>query len=113
MNRVERTALVSIVINVGLVALKVFLAVLSGSLALVADAWHSASDVMASGLVWAGARISRREGRFNLAVAENIVGLVIAGLILWAAVGIFQRVSSAAGAPIRNLPLAIGGSILA
>ena len=88
MNRVERTALVSVLINVGLVLLKVKHDTLSGSLALIADAWHSGSDVVASGLVWTGARISRREGRLNLAIAENVVSLVISGLILWAAVGI-------------------------
>jgi len=112
-SRVERTALVSVLINIGLVFLKLFLAVLSGSLALVADAWHSGSDVVASALVWTGARISRREGRINLAVVENIVGLIISGLILWAAVSIFQKVSAVASAPITNLPLAIGGSLVA
>lgn len=113
MSRVERTALISIAINVGLVLLKVFLAVLSGSLALVADAWHSGSDVAASGLVWAGARMSRRERRAGYATAENIVGIIIAALILWAAVGIFRRVTAVAGSPITNLPLAIGGSLIA
>lgn len=113
MDRVERTALVSITINVGLVFLKVFLAVLSGSLALLADAWHSGSDVVASGLVWAGARISRREGRGNLALVENVVALAISALILWAAVGIFRRVSVAVDAPITNLTIAIGGSLVA
>ncbi len=112
-NRVERTALVSVLINIGLVFLKLSLAVLSGSLALVADAWHSGSDVVASGLVWTGARVSRREGRVNLAVVENIVGLIISGLILWAAAGIFRKVSAVSGAPITNLPVAIAGSLLA
>jgi len=112
-SRVERTALVSVLINIGLVFLKVFLAAISGSLALVADAWHSGSDLVASGLVWTGARISRREGRVSLAVVENVVGLIISGLILWAAVGIFRKVSVVAGAPITNLPLAIGGSLVA
>lgn len=113
MDRVERTALVSVAINVGLVFLKVFLAVLSGSLALLADAWHSGSDVVASGLVWAGARISRRGGKGNLALGENVVALTISILILWAAVGIFRRVSAAANAPITNLAVAIGGSLVA
>ncbi len=63
--------------------------------------------------MWTGARISRREGRVNLAVAENIVSLIISGLILWAAVGIFRKVSAVVGTPITNLPLAIGGSLVA
>ena len=113
MDRVERTALVSMFLNIGLVFLKLFLAVLSGSLALVADAWHSGSDLAASGLVWAGARFSRRESRFNVAIVENIVGLIISALILWAAVGIFRRVSALSGAPVTNLPVAILGSLIA
>lgn len=113
MNRIERTALVSVGINVGLVALKITLAMLSGSLALLADAWHSGSDIAASGVVWAGARISRREGSRNLALVENLAALVIGGLILWAAVGIFRRVSGVTGSIITRLPLAIGGSIVA
>jgi membrane protease subunit HflK len=113
LNRIERTALVSVVINVCLVALKVFLAILSGSLALLADAWHSGSDIVASGVVWVGARISRRDERRNLALIENVVALIVGALILWAAVGIFRRVSDTAGAPIANLPIAIGGSIVA
>jgi membrane protease subunit HflK len=112
-DRVERTALVSMAINVGLVFLKILLAVISGSLALLADAWHSGSDVVASGLVWAGARLSRREESANLALVENVIALVIGVLILWAAVGIFRRVSAAVGAPITNLTLAIGGSLVA
>lgn len=113
MDRVERTALVSVVINAGLVLLKVLLAVLSGSLALLADAWHSGSDIVASGLVWAGARIARRGGSERLAIIENVTALAIGGLILWAAFGIFRRVSAAAGGAVDNLPLAIGGSLLA
>ncbi len=113
MDRVERTALISIGINIGLVILKLTLAFISGSLALVADAWHSGSDVGASGLVWAGARISRRGGRGNLVVVENVIGITIAALIFWAAVGIFQKVSAVASSQIRNLPIAIVGSLAA
>ena len=113
MDRVERTALISILINIGLVFLKVGLATLSGSIALLADAWHSGSDVAASGLVWAGARISRRNGRRHLAVVENIIGVLIALLIFYAAFGIFRRVSTLSTAPITNLPIAIGGSLFA
>jgi membrane protease subunit HflK len=113
LDRVERTALISIGINIGLVILKLTLALLSGSLALVADAWHSGSDMAASGLVWAGARISRRGGRGNLVVVENAIGIAIAALIFWAAVGIFQKVSAVASSQIRNLPIAIVGSLVA
>ncbi len=112
MGRVERTALISMGINVGLIVLKVVLAMLSGSLALLADAWHSASDFATTALVWAGARISHRERRVNLALIENIVGILIALLIFWAAFGIFQRVTAAATATIRNLPIAIVGTLL-
>lgn len=113
MDRIERTAIISVLINVGLVILKVALAALSGSLALLADGWHSGSDVVASGLVWAGARISRRDERRHLALIENVVGLIISGFIFLAAYEIFRRVAAVASAPLRNLPVAIGGGLVA
>lgn len=112
MGRVERTALISMGINAGLILLKMALAFLSGSLALVADAWHSASDLATTGIVWAGARISRRENRANLAIIENIIGIIIALLIFWAAYGIFRRVSEVAAASVSNLPIAIVGTLV-
>ncbi len=112
MGRVERTALISIGINAGLIVLKMALAFLSGSLALVADAWHSASDLATTAIVWAGARISRRENKANLAIIENIIGIIIGLLIFWAAYGIFRRVSEVAAAGVRNLPIAIVGTLV-
>ncbi len=112
MGRVERTALISMGINAALIVLKMALAFLSGSLALVADAWHSASDLATTAIVWAGARISRRENRANLAIIENVIGIIIGLLIFWAAYGIFRRVSVVAAATVRNLPIAIVGTLL-
>jgi len=112
LGRVERTALISMGINAGLIVLKVALAFLSGSLALIADAWHSASDLATTAIVWAGARISRRENKANLAIIENIIGIIIALLIFWAAYGIFRRVTAVAAAGVRNLPIAIVGTLV-
>ncbi len=56
---------------------------------------------------------SLSEGKCNLALIENVVALAISVLILWAAVGIFRRVSAAVDAPISNLAIAIGGSLVA
>ena len=54
------------------------LAVLSGSLAIKADAIHSLSDVLSSLVILAGIRISRRASRqfpFGLYKVENLVAL--------------------------------------
>ena len=48
LDRLQRLALLSVLLNGALVGLKYFLARMSGSTALLADAVHSATDVLAS-----------------------------------------------------------------
>ncbi|NIV37701.1 MAG: cation transporter, partial [Anaerolineae bacterium] len=57
----ERMGVYSLLINMGLVALKVGLAALSGSLALTASATDSAVDIFASLAVLVGLLISKRK----------------------------------------------------
>jgi cation diffusion facilitator family transporter len=75
----------SLIINTGLVVLKLGLAALSGSLALAASATDSSVDIIASVAVLVGLVISRRKSRnfpFGLYKVENLVSIVIAILIL-------------------------------
>jgi divalent metal cation (Fe/Co/Zn/Cd) transporter len=46
-----KAALISILVNIGLVIFKFYLARISGSSALGADAWHSISDLAVSAFV--------------------------------------------------------------
>ena len=56
----EKIVLLSVITNLILVTIKLGLSFLPGSVALVADAIHSSSDVIASGTVLAGLKISKR-----------------------------------------------------
>lgn len=55
-----REGIVSVVANVILFALKMWAGVVSGSVAIVADAWHTLSDSLSSIIVIAGVRLSGR-----------------------------------------------------
>ena len=54
MDRKERTLLIAIAANIILIFLRFFLAEISGSIGLVANAWHSFTDVFVSGVVLTG-----------------------------------------------------------
>jgi len=74
----------SLIINTGLVVLKLGLAALSGSLALAASATDSSVDIIASVAVLVGLVISKRKSSsfpFGLYKVENVVSIVIAVLI--------------------------------
>jgi cation diffusion facilitator family transporter len=83
----ERMGVYSLLVNMGLVVLKLGLAALSGSLALAASATDSAVDIFASLAVLIGLIISRRKTKtfpFGLYKVENLVSVVIALLIFLA-----------------------------
>jgi cation diffusion facilitator family transporter len=82
----QREGWISIVVNVLLFAVKYWAGIVSGSLALMADAWHTLSDSLSSVIVVAGARLSFKKpdrghpfghGRFEL-VSAIFIGLLLA-----------------------------------
>ena len=111
-SKIEKAAYLSIGVNALLVIAKYGLASLSGSIALVADAWHSLSDVAVSLLVLAGVWISKKGWR-SAVVVENIIALAISGLIFSAAYVLIKK--SLAPQPeeaIRYLPVALVGAVI-
>jgi len=56
-----REGTVSIFVNIGLFVIKYWAGIVSGSVALIADAWHTLSDSISSVIVIAGAKLSSRE----------------------------------------------------
>ena len=100
-----RMGVLSLVINVGLVILKLGLAALSGSLALAASATDSAVDVIASVAVLLGLTISRRRTKsfpFGLYKVENLVSIIIAILILVAGYEIAKEAIVGSSAPVTS-----------
>ncbi|MEO5366614.1 MAG: magnetosome biogenesis CDF transporter MamM [Magnetococcus sp. WYHC-3] len=82
----ESIGWIGLVVNVVLSAMKLFVGVLSGSHALVADALYSAKDVVTSVLIIVGLRISRspvdQKHPFGHGKAEFLLALVISFVLL-------------------------------
>lgn len=112
----ERVSLYSILVNLALVGLKGLMGFLSGSLAVVADAFHSLSDVAAAGAVWLGLRLSQRKSpQFpcGLYKVENLVSLGVAGALFFAAYEIGREALLAPPAgPLQHVPLAMAAMLL-
>ncbi|NQE46344.1 Ferrous-iron efflux pump FieF [ANME-1 cluster archaeon GoMg2] len=86
--RDKKAALVSIVVTAFLVLIKYSVGILSGSIALLADAIHSFTDVISSIGVFIGLKISSRKPTetfpYGFYKAENIVSLFLALAIFYA-----------------------------
>ena len=52
---------ISILVNLGLFGLKFWAGIVSGSIALIADAWHTLSDSVSSVIVILGVKLSSRK----------------------------------------------------
>lgn len=87
MEQNEKIGAYSIGINLLLVGIKGLIFYLSGSVALIADAIHSATDVIASVTVFAGIKISKRKSKnfpYGLYKVENFVSLLSSVFIFYA-----------------------------
>lgn len=89
----ENVVLLGLVLTAGFMVVEVIGGLLSGSLALIADAGHMLTDALALALAWGAFRLGRRasDGRrtFGYLRLEVIAGFVNAlallGLVLWIA----------------------------
>jgi cation diffusion facilitator family transporter len=116
MERNEKIGIYSITINLLLVGIKLILSFLSGSVALVADAIHSSTDVISSATVLAGMKISKRKSKnfpYGLYKVENLVSLISSIFIFLAGYEIVHTVFfEAQNLNTKNLPYVIGGVLL-
>ncbi len=87
---------VSIIINILLFGLKYFAGILSHSVAIIADAWHSLSDSLTSVIVIIGAKISKKppdeEHPFGHERIELVASIII-GVLLFLVVYEFLQKS--------------------
>lgn len=120
-NRKEKVVIASIIGNIILTTAKIILSNLSGSIALIADAWHSFSDVLVSIIVLAGfitIRILKNredkdnKGRSKLIIIENIVAMIIGLFIIALSFSILHKVFFAEKLQISNLVITIIGQTL-
>ncbi len=109
----EKTAWMSILTNLLLVCIKTGVAAVSGSLAVVADAIHSLSDVVSSVIILIGIKIAVRPARgfpYGLYKVENLVALTTSVLILFAGYEIVKTVFVDGHRPLpEQIPLSIAG----
>jgi cobalt-zinc-cadmium efflux system protein len=102
-----RAFAIGIALNLVYVAAEAAAGLISGSLALLADAGHNLGDVLSLSLAWGAAVLSRRRpsGRFTYglrsssilaALANAIILLVVTGGIAWEALGRLSRPVSVA-----------------
>jgi cation diffusion facilitator family transporter len=112
----ERAALLSVLVTAGLGILKGAFAALSGSVGLLAEAVHSGADTLASAAVLAGLKISRRRSPafpYGLYKVENLVALVVAGLIFVAAYGIGRNAISVRAHRLTYIAISAAGLVVA
>ncbi len=108
MNRKEKTVIIAIAANLLLIALKFFLASLSGSIALKASAWHSFSDLIPSLVVLAGLFLARREDTAatrGISRIENVIALIISVFIFYVGIEIIRDVFSRSAEELSNVML--------
>jgi len=106
-------ALLSSGFHVILVVSKYSLGILSGSIAIKADALHSLIDVFSSLTIYAGIKISERKSKnfpYGLYKVENFASLITSFIIFFAAFEITKEIiSKEAVGSISNIPIAIVG----
>ena len=82
---IEQEGWLSIIGNIILFGVKYWAGIVTGSIALIADAWHTLSDSVSSVIVLIGGRISRKpadnEHPFGHGRAEHIASIII-GILL-------------------------------
>lgn len=111
----ERMAWASIAVNVFLIGLNLAVAAASGSLAVAAEMVHNLVDLVAAVAVLAGIKISERTSRafpYGLYKVENVVSVVIAGLIFFAGYEIAREALLAEPRAATVSPLILGGVAL-
>nr|WP_321464607.1 cation diffusion facilitator family transporter [uncultured Desulfobulbus sp.] len=109
----EKTAWLSILTNISLACIKAAIALASGSVAVLADAVHSLTDVVSAVIILIGIKIARRPARgfpYGLYKVENLVALITSVCILFAGYEILKTVFFGGSRPLpEHIPLSLIG----
>ncbi len=108
---IERAFALGVALNVAFVVVETAAGLWAGSLALLADAGHNLSDVLALLLAWGAATLSARRpsARFTFglrstsvlaALANALLLLAVCGAIAWEAIGRLQAAVVVPGMPV-------------
>jgi cation diffusion facilitator family transporter len=98
--------LIAVIVNIALAVLKFTVGTIAGSRALIADAFNSAGDILATSVAWFAFRVGRRPPDANHPYghenAEALAGLVIGAMLV--ATGAFIAIDSAIALLSRRAP---------
>ena len=116
----DRAFAIGIALNAGFVAFELAAGIAAGSMALVADAGHNASDVLALVLAWAAAWASRRPPRARFTYGfgrSSIVASLVNAVALLVAVGVIvaeavERLANPAPVATGTVMAVAGAGIL-
>jgi membrane protease subunit HflK len=115
MERKERTLLITLIANIILIALRFFLADVSGSIGLQANAWHSFADVFVSAVVFLGLFISRIGAvKLKRAVGkiENVLALFVSVFIFYMGIEILFEALNNEGTELKYVPFVAAGAFI-
>ncbi len=106
-----RAFAIGITLQLGFVVAEIIVGLIANSLAVIADAGHNVSDVLALGLAWGATVLGKRKatkGRsfgfksasILVAVANALTLVFVNGAVAWEAIGRFQNPEAVAPIPI-------------
>jgi len=114
MNRLEKTAIISAIATAGIALIKFFAGTLFGSIALIADAIHSFTDIIGSIAVFFGVRFSDVKSKkfpYGLYKLENLVSLFLSLLIFYTAFEVMREAVAGLSVPAEKVgAIAIGAA---
>ncbi len=106
MNRLEKAAIVSAIVTAAIALIKFLAGTLFGSIALVADAIHSFTDIVGSIAVFFGVRFSDIKSKkfpYGLYKLENLVSLFLSLLIFYTAFEVLREAIAGLSGPLEKV----------
>jgi len=104
----QRLAFLGIIISAGLAFIKLAGGIFTHSTSLSADGFESASDVLASAIIWSGMAIARRPADqkfpYGYGRAESLAGKTVATILLMSAVLLATHSYHRLSGPVIALP---------
>lgn len=108
MNKLEKAAVISVIGNLLLSLLKFIVGSVFGSIALIADAIHSFTDIISSTALFFGIRFSGIKSKtfpYGLYKLENLVSLFIAVIIFWGGIEVLRESIEKFSSPTQMISL--------
>ncbi|MPM43743.1 hypothetical protein SDC9_90420 [bioreactor metagenome] len=115
MGRKEKTIFITIIANIILIILRFFLANLSGSIGLAANAWHSFSDVFVSSVVFLGLLITRfgaNKLKKIVGKTEHILAIFVSMFIFFMGFEILSDALNNDGTELKYVPFVATGAFV-